>query len=163
MILNAHGSIFDSGAQALVNPVNCVGYSGAGLAKQFRDHFFFFYEQYRTAAFAGEIKRGKIYVYTLESRNRRWILAFPTKDHWKDRSQYRDIETGLEDLVRVIRDLGIHSIAIPALGCGLGGLRWEIVKPMIEKTMEPLSNVNVLIYPPVETPANASNQKTTHQ
>ncbi len=157
MILNAHGSIFNSNAQALVNPVNCVGHDGAGLAKQFRDRFLGFHEQYREAAFAGKIERGKIFVYSLESRHQRWILAFPTKQHWKDRAQYRDIETGLEDLVRVIRELGIHSIAIPPLGCGLGGLRWDYVKPMIEKAMEPLINVNVFVFPPMESAANVTS------
>lgn len=161
MILNAHGSIFSSDADALVNPVNCVGHDGAGLAKQFRERYLGFHEAYRQAAFAGQIQRGKVFGYRLASRKQQWIIAFPTKQHWRDKAQYRDIEIGLEDLVRFMREHGIHSVAIPALGCGLGGLRWHRVKPIIEAALESLTNVNVFIYPPMGATVNVAGQETT--
>ena len=80
----------------------------------------------------------------------RWIINFPTKGHWRERSRLTDIEAGLEDLIATVRRLGIRSIAMPPLGCGNGGLDWSDVRPRIEDALTDLSGVNVLLFAPRE-------------
>jgi O-acetyl-ADP-ribose deacetylase (regulator of RNase III) len=85
--------------------------------------------------------------------NPRYIINFPTKRHWKGKSQMADIQSGLKALAKEIRDRKINSIAIPPLGCGLGGLDWSEVRREIEKTFEELPDVRVFLYEPGGAPA----------
>jgi len=86
----------------------------------------------------------------------RYIINFPTKRHWRARSKLIDIETGLRDLTRLIRELGITSIAIPPLGCGNGGLDWREVEPRMLRSLEPLAGaVDVRIFAPMGAPSAA--------
>lgn len=78
----------------------------------------------------------------------RYIINFPTKGHWRSRSELDDIKTGLVNLREVIESRGIASVAVPALGCGLGGLAWTEVAPLIRDALGDLANVDVLLYPP---------------
>jgi O-acetyl-ADP-ribose deacetylase (regulator of RNase III) len=77
----------------------------------------------------------------------RYVINFPTKGHWRSPSRLTDIETGLQDLARTIREHDIGSVAVPALGCGNGGLDWAQVRPLIEATFAELPDVRVLLYP----------------
>jgi len=73
----------------------------------------------------------------------------------------KDIEEGLKDLVETVQHKNIQSIAMPALGCGLGGLDWPKVKSRIEKAFQPLlSDVNVTVFEPQGRPANIPQQRT---
>jgi len=76
------------------------------------------------------------------------VINFPTKRDWRANSRYADIESGLKALVADVRRLGIQSIAVPPLGCGLGGLDWAKVRPMIEKAFAGLPGVRVLVFEP---------------
>ena len=157
MIHLAHGDILKHDADALVNAVNCLGVMGAGLALQFRRAFEDNYEAYRTAAKRNEVRPGRMFVFersALESP--RWIINFPTKRHWKGKSRIEDIEAGLVDLVRVIRETGIRSIAIPPLGCGLGGLDWAVVRPLIERALASVPEADAYLYEPGECRSNRS-------
>jgi hypothetical protein len=82
----------------------------------------------------------------------RWIINFPTKRHWRSKSRLEDIEFGLRDLRRVLTELKIKSVAIQALGAGLGGLDWGDVQPLIEEALEDLP-ARILVYPPQAPPA----------
>ncbi len=84
--------------------------------------------------------------------NPRYVINFPTKRHWKGKSRMEDIEAGLQALVEEIRSRDIHSIAIPPLGCGLGGLRWADVRAKIEEAFQALPDVRVLLYEPKGAP-----------
>src|SRR5690242_234968 len=119
MLTQTHGNLLKAKTEAIINTVNCVGVMGKGIALQFKQAFPANYEAYRRACEEGEVKLGRMFVFDTRSMiYPRWIINFPTKDHWKARSKLRDIEIGLEDLVRVIRDHKIMSIAVPPLGCG---------------------------------------------
>ena len=147
MIESRTGSIFeDYGVDAFVNPVNCVGVMGAGLARQFRDRFPGNYASYRTACDNREVRRGRVFIY--RALKPRFILNFATKRHWRACSRISDIETGLIDLVRIVEDNGIASLAIPPLGCGLGGLKWEEVRPLIVDAFDDLEDVTAVLYEP---------------
>lgn len=78
------------------------------------------------------------------------MINFPTKGHWRSPSRLVDIESGLVDLARVVQSLGITSLAVPALGCGNGGLRWEDVRPRIEAAFTVIPEVTVLLYAPYD-------------
>lgn len=128
MIHWVRGNIFDSHAQTLVNPVNCKGVMGAGLAKQFKEKYPRMFERYRKCCLANQLKPGLL---LLCKERDHWILNFPTKDNWRDASQIDYIVCGLAKLADSWQSKGITSIAIPRIGCGLGSLDWNVVKKVI--------------------------------
>ncbi|MBI4865062.1 MAG: macro domain-containing protein [Candidatus Riflebacteria bacterium] len=130
MIRYTKGNIFESKAQTLVNTVNCVGVMGKGLAKEFKDRFPEMNRQYVAACRRGEVRSGRPFIYRDLTRV---ILCFPTKDNWKGSSKYEFIEAGLKAVAANYSSWDIRSMAIPPLGCGLGGLDWVLVRRLIEK------------------------------
>lgn len=157
MIHESHGNLLDSDAEALVNTVNTVGVMGKGIALQFRRWFPDMFRAYERAAKQHEICLGRMHVWdTGAACGPRFIINFLTKSHWRARSRLADIEAGLADLVRVVREKSISSIAVPPLGCGGGGLDWVEVKPLIESAFEQLPDVDVRVFPPEGAPDAAS-------
>lgn len=148
MINFKHGDIFKAEAQTLVATVNCVGIMGKGLAKEFKLRFPEMFKEYVKACNRGELRKGNLFLYKNLHTN---ILCFPTKDNWKGPSKYEFIEEGLKTLRKNYKKWGItSSIAIPPLGCGLGGLDWQKVKSLIIKYLEELP-INIEVYEPLET------------
>lgn len=139
------GDLLTSTAEALVNPVNTVGVMGKGLALAFRRAHPDSYAAYRTACGNGELRVGKVFP---TRRDGGWIVHFPTKRHWRDPSRMEWIESGLSDLVRFLRENDVRSVAVPALGCGLGGLAWEEVEPVVRDALGTLEDVSVELYAP---------------
>ncbi|TQE98607.1 MAG: Appr-1-p processing protein [Spiribacter salinus] len=153
MITPASGDILKAQAEALVNTVNCVGVMGRGIALQFKKAYPENFKEYQQVCKAGRLVPGMMLIHDRGTfTNPRYIINFPTKKHWRGRSAIGDIESGLGALVREIRERGITSIAIPPLGCGLGGLSWEQVRPVIETAFEQLPDVQVLLYEPAGAP-----------
>lgn len=149
MIKYITGNILDSNVQALVNTVNTMGIMGKGIALQFKKAYPNNYKAYEKACKNKEVMVGKMFV-TVDSNTttgERIIINFPTKTNWRKPSEYKYIEDGLEDLVKVIIHKSIKSIAIPPIGAGNGGLNWEKVKKIIEKKVEHL-NVDIFVYEP---------------
>lgn len=139
MIKVVQNNLFNTEAEAIINTVNCVGVMGKGLALEFKKQYFGNYIAYKRACDAGQVKIGKMFVYKTESFfDPKYIINFPTKDHWKNPSKMEYIREGLDDLIEVIKTNNIKSIAIPPLGCGLGGLNWDEVKEMIIVKMQNL-------------------------
>lgn len=154
MIESQQGDILHADAEALVNTVNCVGIMGRGIALQFRKAFPENYKVYKAACDRKEVQPGKMLVFDLNRlQHPRFIINFPTKRHWKNNSRIEDIQAGLAALVEDVRRLKVHSIAIPPLGCGLGGLNWDEVRPLIEHAFHDLPDVRVLVYEPAGAPA----------
>jgi len=147
------GNLFEADIDALVNTVNTKGVMGKGVALQFKRAFPENYDAYRAACAAGRVQLGQMFVFDSGRLERpRYIINFPTKDHWRSRSHLADIEAGLEDLRRVLTELEIESVALPPLGCGLGGLRWSDVRPRIEQALAELP-VRALVFEPHGAPA----------
>ena len=156
MIQLTRGDILQSNAEALVNTVNCVGYMGRGIAAQFKRAWPDNFRGYAAACKRGDVQPGRMFISeTGRLVGPRWLVNFPTKRHWRARSRMEDIDAGLQALADDVRRLGIRSIAIPPLGCGLGGLRWSDVRPRIERTFAALPEVTVLLYEPTGAPAPA--------
>lgn len=157
MITVAKGNLLEADVEALINTVNTVGVMGKGIALQFRRAYPAMFRAYEAAAKAGQVELGRMHVWSNDALSGpRYIINFPTKSHWRARSQLADIEAGLENLVEVVRDLGIASIAVPPLGCGNGGLAWEQVEPRILAAFDGIASVDVRIYPPAGAPAAAA-------
>lgn len=149
MIEYKTGDILAENAEALVNTVNCVGVMGRGVALQFKNVWPDNFRSYVAACSRNEVQPGRMFVFDTGRRNDpRYIINFPTKRHWRGKSRIEDIEAGLEALVAEIRNRGIHSIAIPPLGAGLGGLDWRDVRPRIERALGPLEDVKVIVFEP---------------
>ena len=144
------GDLFSDPVDAYVNPVNCVGVMGAGLALQFKKRFPAYYDSYAEACSRGDLSPGIIHVYPTGQKQPRFILSLPTKRHWKSPSRMEDVKAGLDALKQLIAKHGIRSIAVPALGAGLGGLDWDDVRPRIEAALGDLDNVEVRVYEPLE-------------
>jgi O-acetyl-ADP-ribose deacetylase (regulator of RNase III) len=147
------GNLLEADVDVLVNTVNTKGVMGKGIALQFRRAFPANYKAYRAACAAGEVRLGRMFVFHTGRLGRPQVIVnFPTKGHWKSRSRLADVEAGLTDLRRVLSGLGMESVAVPPLGCGLGGLRWEDVRPRILAALADL-DMRVLVFEPQETPA----------
>lgn len=116
----------------LTSTVNCVGVSGAGLAKAFKERYPRAVKQYERACKQRGVRLG--FVKTCDGSP--LIFCFPTKHHWRDASRLDDIERGLVDLVDAVDFARVSTVAVPALGCGLGGLAWDDVRPLIVAAAE---------------------------
>jgi len=138
-LLRATGDLLDSPAQALVSPVNCVGVAGAGLARQFRERWPKQVGEYTEACGAGLVRPGAIHMAKLPGG--RMILSAPTKRHWRDASTFDDVELTVQALAWFSRQFKLGSMAVPALGCGLGGLPRYRIRGLIEREMTGLTCV----------------------
>lgn len=149
MICETDGDLLVADVDAVVNAVNTVGVMGKGIALQFKRRYPENFTAYAAACKAGQVRVGTMFVFDSGriGDRPRWVINFPTKAHWRSNSKLVDVENGLDDLVRVIAELGVTSIAVPALGCGLGGLSWDEVRPLI---IEKLGGVeaDVLLFSP---------------
>lgn len=153
MIEFRQGDILRADAEALVNTVNCVGVMGRGIALQFKKAFPENFKAYRAACERKALQPGRVFVFDLgDLLNPRYIVNFPTKRHWKGKSRIEDIDAGLAALVQEVRRLSINSIALPPLGCGLGGLDWNDVRPRIQCAFRELPEVTVLVFEPKGAP-----------
>ncbi|MHB8764471.1 MAG: macro domain-containing protein [Deferrisomatales bacterium] len=145
MIRYLRGNLLEAPVDALVNAVNEVGVMGKGIALLFRRAFPENTRAYVAACRKGEVRVGRVFV----TENRgiagpRWIINFPTKKHWRNPSRLDWVRAGLEDLACVVREYGIRSIALPALGCGNGGLEWAQVRREVETALGGLEDVVVV-------------------
>lgn len=140
MITYKKGDLLKDEAFALVNTVNVVGVMGKGIALAFKKAFPDNYLRYRAACQAGNVRTGELFVVPDSSllMGQRLIINFPTKKHWRAPSEYEYVELGLSRLQNFIKDNQITSLAMPALGCGNGGLDWDKVKPMIVEALSGL-------------------------
>ena len=130
MIKYIEGDIFDSPAQVIVNTVNTVGVMGKGIAKEYKERYPEMYLLYQQACRSQRLTIGKLMLWYGEDR---WVLNFPTKEHWRGKSKIEYIEKGLQEFCDKYADYNIASVAFPKLGCGNGGLDWKSVKPLMEK------------------------------
>jgi O-acetyl-ADP-ribose deacetylase (regulator of RNase III) len=143
MIAYVVSDLFQSPAQVLVNPVNTVAAMGKGVARDFRQFYPKMYDQYRSLCERGEFQIGQLWLYKTAHK---WILNFPTKQHWRDPSKPEYIEAGLRKFAATYAEKGITSISFPMLGSGLGGLDWETqVRPLMERYLASLP-INIFIH-----------------
>lgn len=152
MIYSMKGNLLEDSAEVYVNTVNTVGVMGKGIALQFKQAFPDVFKQYAKDCKSGDVQVGKMHVVPVHGlASPKYIINFPTKEHWRNPSTLEYIQEGLKDLVQVIQQLNIKSIALPPLGCGNGGMNWSVVRPYIIEALEPLS-IDVHLYEPAGAP-----------
>lgn len=137
IVYEERADIFTSGFQTLVNPVNTYGTMGAGLAKQFAQRFPGLEAAYRKANAQNVFQRKGIFVYDVPESEQK-VLCLATKRHFAQQSRLEWVNHGLEVVARDFALYGITSLAVPALGCGLGKLKWDEVKPLIVHHLDPI-------------------------
>lgn len=159
------GDMFFSGMQTLTVSVNLQGIMGKGLASRAKYQFPDVYVVYQDACRAKRVTATKPYLYKREGSLEeeltdlttphatpnaiKWFLLFATKRKWRDNSRIEDIEGGLRWFRDHFEAEGVQSIAMPALGCGLGGLEWSQVGPVMCHYLHDLG-IQVAIYLPRE-------------
>ncbi len=171
------GDMFFSNLQTLTISVNLQGGMGKGLASRAKYQFPDVYVAYQDVCRAKRITATKPYLYKRESsldeeladvgapliapNAIKWFLLFATKRHWKDNSRLDDIEGGLAWVRDNYQTQGIQSLAMPALGCGLGGLDWKKVGPLMCKYLHGI-NISVAIYLPREHQIETQYKTASH-
>lgn len=159
MISFTQGNLLDAEVDAVVNTVNTVGIMGKGIALMFKERFPTNFDAYALACKNNQVRIGTMFI--TESQDffgPRWIINFPTKTDWRVRTRLSWIKEGMQDLVRVIRENNIRSIAIPPLGCGNGGLDWQDVKPVIVSALEGVEDLNAIVYEPTRKYQNVAKR-----
>lgn len=159
--MNPSNDIFESGAHAIVNPVNCIGVSGKGLALKFKEDFPSNFARYKAYCNDRKLLPGKLF-FTQEPmekapEGRVYIVNMATKDHWKDPSRIEWVREGVRNLRLWAEEFGVKTIACPALGAGLGQLEWSDVEAVIVEEFEK-SSVEILVHPPKPGPAYGSGR-----
>ena len=157
MLEFTQGNLFEAEVDALVNTVNTVGVMGKGIALQFSRQFPEILPLYEEACKNGKLTVGKVQTIQLSlltgMNGPRFIINFPTKKHWKGDSKIEYIESGLLSLRDELQKNGIKSVAVPPLGCGLGGLNWRDVRTKIIESLGDLMDVRIVVFEPAGTPA----------
>lgn len=146
------GDMFETPADLRVNTVNCVGVMGAGVAAAFKKRYPEMYRDYVRACKNGEVQPGRLHIW--KTLTGEWVVNFPTKRHWKEKSRYEDIEAGLVELRKYLAAQGSVRMTLPALGCGHGGLSWEKVAPLIEQYLGDLP-AEVFVFAPQDSHLHA--------
>jgi uncharacterized protein YwgA/O-acetyl-ADP-ribose deacetylase (regulator of RNase III) len=143
------GDLFESSAQTWVNTVNCVGVMGKGVALGFKQRFPEMFADYERRCHRGEVRLGRPYLF--KQLVEPWILNFPTKQHWRQVTNLKDIIAGLQHLQARYKNWGIKTLAVPPLGCGNGQLEWRVVGPTLYRYLDEL-DIPVELYAPHGTP-----------
>lgn len=145
-IISSTGDIFKSGCEALVNPVDAVtGAQGKGLAAAFKRRWPDRCRAYRDACLEGRMCAGDV---MLDDDGEPLILFAATKGHWRSPSRLEWVRGCLDRIVSWTEVEEIASIGIPALGCGLGGLAWTDVRPLIMAAAERMRCERVVVFAP---------------
>lgn len=160
MMRFTEGNLLDADVEAVVNTVNTVGVMGKGIALMFKERFPENYAAYAAACKAKEVRIGKMFVSpTNELDGPRWVINFPTKEHWRAPARLDWVRAGLAALRKVIQERQIRSVALPPLGCGNGGLDWAEVRPLIEDALGDLDDVDIVVYEPTAQYQNVAKKK----
>ncbi|WP_115050038.1 type II toxin-antitoxin system antitoxin DNA ADP-ribosyl glycohydrolase DarG [Xanthomonas arboricola] len=158
MITFTQGNLLQARVEALVNTVNTVGVMGKGIALMFKERFNENFLRYAAACKAKQVRTGKVFVTAVNELNGpRWIINFPTKQHWRGDSRIEWIKEGLQDLRIFLIENRVESIAIPPLGAGNGGLDWAEVRPLIEEALAGLET-NILVFEPTAKYQNVAKR-----
>ncbi|NIA13549.1 MAG: Appr-1-p processing protein [Nitrospiraceae bacterium] len=159
MMTFTQGNLLEADVEAVVNTVNTVGVMGKGIALMFKERFPENFKSYAAACKAKELDVGHMFVQpTNELSGPRWVINFPTKKHWRYPTKLEWIVSGLKALRHVIAEYEISSLAIPPLGCGNGGLEWNVVRPLIEAELDGLEGVEIQVYEPTTKYQNVAKR-----
>jgi O-acetyl-ADP-ribose deacetylase (regulator of RNase III) len=143
MITFRQGDLFASGLPALAHGCNCHGMMSAGIAAGFRQRWPDMYAAYRLLCSRGQLRPG----YTM-----RWDNLPDGPVIWNLMTQHRPgrdasvpaIWMALDNMVAEAQEIGITEIGLPWIGCGIGGLARDDVRPVLERHAD--SPVTLIVY-----------------
>lgn len=132
-MIERQGNLFNTELRVLGHGVNTVGVMGAGIAKAFRDKFDRNYRLYRDACHQGALAPGQFVVSSEGTITDETLVVniASQRDPGPD-ARYLWLFEGTREAVRFLVRNGYNSMAIPRIGCGIGGLEWEKVKKILE-------------------------------
>lgn len=163
-IVFKRGNLFEEPVEAMVNAVNCQGRMGAGIALEFAKEFPNMYESYKHLCGNGGLKIGHLHMFRdilvrgaghTQTRRIVLIINLPTKNQIFRGSEVEYITKGLMALRKFLLEETDspypvpNSVALPALGCGHGGLEWSVVRPLIEATLADVPQ-RIVVFEPLE-------------
>jgi len=137
MIHYSDTTVFNAGAEALVNTVNCMGVMGNGLALECRLRYPEMFEDYAGRCRRWEVKVGQPYIFRYPGGPA--IINLAVKMHWKYPARLEWVRQGLAGLAALLDRESITTLAIPPPGCNLGKLEWGQVEPLMEHYLGPLA------------------------
>lgn len=123
MISIVSGDLFNADVQTIVNTINCVGIMGKGIALEYKKRYPQMFYRYKELCDYKLIKIGSLWLYKNEDK---WVLNFPTKDHWRNTTKIEYLELGLEKFIKTYKEKNITSIAFPLLGASNGKLDSDV-------------------------------------
>lgn len=142
----AEGDILSSNADAIVNPCNTHGACGAGLSRQLAEKWPWWVSDYKSMCASGRVQTGKVQMSRSVIDGLPHIIHLPTKDDWRKPSKMTFIKDGLDSLVQLCEHEQLVSVAIPKLGCGLGGLQWPLVNMRIRASLSDIRTTKFVVY-----------------
>jgi len=119
---------------------------GAGLALEFKKRYPEFFAAYRQLHADGQLAIDRLFFFIVSVACT--LVIFPTKTHWRHGSRLSAVEGNLRQLRVELESGGIRSVAIPAVGCGLGGLKWGDVLAACEAIFGDMPGCEVSLYEP---------------
>ena len=146
-----NGNILECNSDVITNAVNIRGVMGAGLALAFARDYPDMYEAYQEVCRNQELKIGILHTWEIPNpkpKRANWIVNFPTMDYPGEFTQVRTLYLGFASLIGFIEENAINSIALPALGCGIGRLPWDTFKAIVEVFAQAVPHVKVIVYLP---------------
>ena len=147
MVKVVSGDIFSGNYQAITNTVNCVGVMGNGIALEFKTRYPDMFNKYVLLCKENKIQVGQVWLWYRLADTPEFIVNFPTKKHWRNPSELEWIESGLDNLRTQVVKYSITTLALPALGCANGGLKFDEVLPLIENKLSDL-DTKVFVFSP---------------
>ncbi len=143
-IIYKKGDLFSEKFDIIVNPINCTATSGKGLALEFKKRYPYNNNVLQACCINEKLDVGNVYLI-YDTKNSQYIANITTKDDWQNPSRYEWVYSGLQSLRETIVDIYnkdglVFSVAMSYIGCGLGGLSKEKVKPYIDKHLGDLPN-----------------------
>jgi O-acetyl-ADP-ribose deacetylase (regulator of RNase III) len=147
--MDTDADMFSSSASAWINTINCKGVMGGGIALEFKKRFPLMFLDYKNKCNVNLLKPGRVYTYINDTVDKGplIILNVATKDDFRDPSKLEWVEDAIVSLTTTVQYYSIGSVALPALGCGLGGLNFKDVEALYRKYLTD-SECNFEVYQP---------------
>lgn len=125
------GNLFDAETDAIGHGVNCKGLMGAGIAVQFRNRWPDMYSEYRKLCLEGLLSPGQIYPYRDHTLHVT-LVNIASQEYPGPDAKLEWLVTGVSNALAYCHERGLSSLAVPRIGCGIGGLDWRIVQPTLQ-------------------------------
>lgn len=133
VLIERKGSLFTSTADAYAHGVNTAGLMGAGIAIGFKHNWPDMYAEYKDLCKTGRLSPGSVFTYFAPDRT---IYNIASQDKPGKNARLSWLESGLFCALGRAAEDNVNTIAMPRIGCGIGGLDWVDVRDIVEHYAE---------------------------